>query len=473
MMNKEIADEVIRRQEIYQGSPDEVYELGITIQNEELGKVFIPRAQLCLLGEEAKTGVLGRIINYVPYMFDEEDCYFVGSCSLAVEKNLAILPGCRFEDVRVGDQLTGVVEAIGMFEVQVNLGGAVGIIRKSDLLFEELTAAGDIINVRVVHKDAEKQSLTLTQFLFRPPVKQEKPQDDEGIVWNPEAVSELPRFAKSPLSPADELADPMAELNALIGLESIKQDVRSLVNLVRMQRIREQKGLKSIPVSLHLVFTGNPGTGKTSVARILAQLYRQIGVLKYGQLVEVDRSGLVAGYLGQTALKTQEKINEAMGGILFIDEAYTLSSEHDQYGKEAIDTLMKRMEDDRGKFVVIAAGYQKEMEDFMNVNPGLASRFTHKMHIEDYNEDELLAIFKKMASKDNYTLSPAAEFKLMDLICRKVVSKSNSFGNAREMRNMLDETIQQLSVRVSAMPQSEVTQETYQMILPEDIKDEL
>jgi SpoVK/Ycf46/Vps4 family AAA+-type ATPase len=131
------------------------------------------------------------------------------------------------------------------------------------------------------------------------------------------------------------------------------------------------------------------------------------------------------------------------------------------------------MEDDRGKFVVIAAGYKDEMDTFLAVNPGLASRFTHKMHIEDYNEDELLAIFKKMAEKDNYTLAPAAEFKLMDLICRKIVSKNQSFGNAREMRNMLDATIQQLSMRVSAMPQEEITQDTYQIILPEDIKDEL
>ena len=148
-----------------------------------------------------------------------------------------------------------------------------------------------------------------------------------------------------------------------------------------------------------------------------------------------------------------------------------LSSENDQYGKEAIDTLMKRMEDDRGKFVVIAAGYKDDMETFLAVNPGLASRFTHKMHIDDYNEDELLAIFKKMASKDNYKLSPEAEFKLLDIICRKVISKSKSFGNAREMRNMLDATIQQLSMRVSQMPQSEITQETYQLILPEDIKE--
>jgi SpoVK/Ycf46/Vps4 family AAA+-type ATPase len=226
-------------------------------------------------------------------------------------------------------------------------------------------------------------------------------------------------------------------------------------------------------MAMNFILTGNPGTGKTSIARKMGEVLQSMEILPTSRVIEASRATLVGKYMGETPKIVNNMCDKAMGGILFIDEAYTLSSENDQYGKEAIDTLMKRMEDDRGKFVVIAAGYQKEMEDFMNVNPGLASRFTHKMHIEDYNEDELLAIFKKMASKDNYTLSPAAEFKLMDLICRKVVSKSNSFGNAREMRNMLDETIQQLSVRVSAMPQSEVTQETYQMILPEDIKDEL
>ncbi len=459
MMNKEIADEIIRRQEIYQGSPDEVYELGVNIQNEELGRVFIPRAQLCLLGEDAKTAVLGRIINYVPYMFDEEESYFVGSCSLAVEKNLAILPGCSFEDVRVGDQLTGVVEAIGMFEVQVNLGGAVGIIRKSDLLFEELTAAGDIINVRVVHKDGEKRSLTLTQFLFRPAVKEEKPKDDEGVVWNPEAVSELPRFANSPLAPSDELADPMAELNSLIGLESIKQDVRSLINLVRMQRIREQKGLKSIPVSLHLVFTGNPGTGKTSVARILAQLYRQIGVLKYGQLVEVDRSGLVAGYLGQTALKTQEKINEAMGGILFIDEAYTLAKEGNDFGQEAIDTLLKAMEDRRGEFVVVVAGYEKPMETFINSNPGLKSRFNKFFKFPDYSVPELIRIFDALCEKFDYSITDEAHAAAVARIERMERSKGEHFANARDIRNYFETIVTRQANRIATsfdIPDDEV-----------------
>jgi len=161
--------------------------------------------------------------------------------------------------------------------------------------------------------------------------------------------------------------------------------------------------------------------------------------------------------------------DKAMGGVLFIDEAYTLSDQNDQYGKEAIDTLMKRMEDDRGKFVVIAAGYKDKMEEFLQMNPGLASRFTHKLHIDDYNEDELLAIFKKMAQKEQYMLSPTAEFKAMDVIFKMVMTKDYSFGNAREMRNLLDQTVQQLSMRVSQLPPDQVTRESYQLILPEDI----
>ena len=157
-----------------------------------------------------------------------------------------------------------------------------------------------------------------------------------------------------------------------------------------------------------------------------------------------------------------------MGGILFIDEAYTLCGENDPYGKEAVETLMKRMEDDRGKFVVIIAGYKWKMDEFLDINPGLASRFTHRLHIDDYDADELYNIFKNMASKESYILSPEAELKLQEIIITKIANKTESFGNAREMRNLLDTTIQQLSVRVSQIPISQVTKETYQMILPED-----
>jgi SpoVK/Ycf46/Vps4 family AAA+-type ATPase len=201
----------------------------------------------------------------------------------------------------------------------------------------------------------------------------------------------------------------------------------------------------------------------------MGEVLQAMDILPTCNVVEASRATLVGKYMGETPKIVNSMCDKAMGGILFIDEAYTLSDQNDQYGKEAVDTLMKRMEDDRGKFVVIAAGYQDKMEEFLQLNPGLASRFTHKLHIEDYSEEELLAIFKKMAEKEQYTLSPAAEFKALDVIHRMVKTKDENFGNAREIRNMLNETIQQLSVRVSQMPADQVTKETYQLILPEDI----
>ena len=316
---------------------------------------------------------------------------------------------------------------------------------------------------RIFDTAVEKQSQRLMAAVNNPDFK------DEDMYRITEADLAVQQSEK--VRPLDEVLN---ELDEFIGMRSVKNMIRRLAVQSMFMKQRAAMGAGKVQqMAMNFILTGNPGTGKTSIARKMGEVLQSMEILPTSRVIEASRATLVGKYMGETPKIVNNMCDKAMGGILFIDEAYTLSSENDQYGKEAIDTLMKRMEDDRGKFVVIAAGYQKEMEDFMNVNPGLASRFTHKMHIEDYNEDELLAIYKKMAAKDNYTLSPAAEFKLMDLICRKVVSKSDSFGNAREMRNMLDETIQQLSVRVSAMPQNEVTQETYQLILPEDIKDEL
>jgi len=316
---------------------------------------------------------------------------------------------------------------------------------------------------RIFDAAVEKQSQRLMTEVNNPDFK------DEDMYRITEADLAVQQSEK--VRPLDEVLN---ELDEFIGMRSVKNMIRRLAVQSMFMKQRAAMGAGKVQqMAMNFILTGNPGTGKTSIARKMGEVLQSMEILPTSRVIEASRATLVGKYMGETPKIVNNMCDKAMGGILFIDEAYTLSSENDQYGKEAIDTLMKRMEDDRGKFVVIAAGYQKEMEDFMNVNPGLASRFTHKMHIEDYNEDELLAIFKKMASKDNYTLSPAAEFKLMDLICRKVVSKSSSFGNAREMRNLLDETIQQLSVRVSGIPQNEVTQETYQMILPEDIKDEL
>ena len=316
---------------------------------------------------------------------------------------------------------------------------------------------------RIFDQAVEKQSQRLVGLMNDPNFKEE-----DMYRLSP---ADLPMAQSEQARPLDEVLN---ELDEFIGMRSVKNMIRRLAVQSMFMKQRAAMGAGKVQqMSMNFILTGNPGTGKTSIARKMGEVLQSMEILPTSRVIEASRATLVGKYMGETPKIVNNMCDKAMGGILFIDEAYTLSSENDQYGKEAIDTLMKRMEDDRGKFVVIAAGYKDEMETFLAVNPGLASRFSHKMHIDDYNEDELLAIFKKMASKDNYKLSPEAEFKLMDLICRMVVSKTSSFGNAREMRNMLDDTVQRLSMRVSQMDASEITAETYQMIMPEDIKDEL
>ena len=314
---------------------------------------------------------------------------------------------------------------------------------------------------RIFDQAVEKQSQRLVSMMGNPDFK----DDDMYRITS----ADLPMAQSEQARPLDEVLN---ELDDFIGMRSVKNMIRRLAVQSMFMKQRAAMGAGKVQqMSMNFILTGNPGTGKTSIARKMGEILQAMEILPTSRVIEASRATLVGKYMGETPKIVNNMCDKAMGGILFIDEAYTLSSDNDQYGKEAIDTLMKRMEDDRGKFVVIAAGYKDEMETFLAVNPGLASRFSHKMHIDDYNEDELLAIYKKMAAKDNYHLSPEAEFKLMDLICRMVVNKKDSFGNAREMRNMLDQTIQQLSMRVSQMDQSMITPETYQMIMPEDIKE--
>ena len=267
--------------------------------------------------------------------------------------------------------------------------------------------------------------------------------------------------------------DPMEDLNELIGLTGIKHDVRELYDFSKIQKLRKDAGMKTVPVSMHLVFTGNPGTGKTTVARILARLYKQIGVLSTGQLVECDRSGLVAGYVGQTAVKTQKKIEEAMGGVLFIDEAYSLARSADQgtdFGQEAIDTILKAMEDHRDEFVVIVAGYTKPMETFIHSNPGLQSRFNKFIEFPDYTVDELLAIFDLNCRKYEYVPDPEAREQVKTLLMLRKAQMPENFANAREVRNLFETIITNQARRIAVLEHP--TKEEMQKITLEDLRDE-
>ena len=262
----------------------------------------------------------------------------------------------------------------------------------------------------------------------------------------------------------------MEELHELIGLKTVKHDVEEMVGLAKVRKMREEKGMKQVPVSLHLVFSGNPGTGKTTVARILAKLYKEIGILSTGQLIETDRSGLVAGYVGQTAIKTSQKIEEAMGGVLFIDEAYALNQEGENFGQEAIDTILKAMEDHRDKFIVIVAGYTELMKSFVESNPGLRSRFNKFFEFPDYTVEELQAIFMMQCKKYQYKLTEEAEAAIRDEITRMEAEKGENFANAREVRNLFERIITNQASRVADL--ENVDEDTLTTITLEDLKDD-
>jgi len=240
------------------------------------------------------------------------------------------------------------------------------------------------------------------------------------------------------------------ELNALVGLDSVKSEVNTFRNFIKIQNERKKKGLPIPPTSYHLVFSGNPGTGKTTLARIMAKILKELGILAKGHLVETSRSDLVAGYVGQTAIKTNKVIDEALDGVLFIDEAYTLAkgSEND-FGQEAIDTLLKRMEDDRDRLVVIVAGYTNEIKTFIESNPGLSSRFNRYINFPDYTKAELTEIFKRLASKYHYTISSDAE-QALSLLLEKNLSKNDEhFGNGRFVRNLFEKVIERQANRLA------------------------
>ena len=277
----------------------------------------------------------------------------------------------------------------------------------------------------------------------------------------PEQPSETPE----PL-PKEDMKDLLAELDGYIGLQTVKEEVHNLINMASVYQLRRQHDLPTTDMSPHLVFTGNPGTGKTMMARMMARIYRSLDILSRGQLVEVDRSGLVAGYVGQTAIKTQKVIEKAMGGVLFIDEAYALNgrSEND-FGQEAIDTILKAMEDHRDDLVVIVAGYTDLMDRFIHSNPGLESRFNRFLLFDDYTTDEMVEIFRMQCKKGCYQLTEEAQPLIRDYIAEE--SADDSFGNARGVRNLFEHVLVAQNNRLATM--EKITREDLMTITADDV----
>ena len=340
--------------------------------------------------------------------------------------------------------------------------------KKDEIILQQLDVIRSMTerNLRSVNSDFWGTPLSPAEKLGEKTAPKTPDKTPDKAPEKKSGSPEQPPEAPEPL-PKEDMKDLLAELDGYIGLQTVKEEVHNLINMASVYQLRRQHDLPTTDMSLHLVFTGNPGTGKTMMARMMARIYRSLDILSKGQLVEVDRSGLVAGYVGQTAIKTQKVIQKALGGVLFIDEAYALNgkSEND-FGQEAIDTILKAMEDHRDDLVVIVAGYTDLMDRFIHSNPGLESRFNRFLLFEDYTSDEMLDIFKMQCKKGCYQLSDGVEELVRDYITKEN-GDPETFGNARGVRNIFEHILVAQNNRLAAM--ETVTKEDLMTLTQDDV----
>ena len=439
--------------------------------------LFIPVAFL----NELSLQISDRLVEYVvdtSYYLDDDLSHLIYDASMSDKRRF-------LKDVRLSIDDTS---STGSFHFDTLKGNLLACLRLCSVVDE--SAKQSLIGVitrftyLMIHVDGQPSLSALT---FYKRVKETLALDPDssdsekylsaladqspGSSCHDNHVLNVPKNHESTGSQADDLNELISQINSLIGLHSIKTEVNELVNFLKVQQMRLAAGFHKPDTTNHMVFYGNPGTGKTTIARKLGEIYQSLNLLSKGHFVETDRAGLVGGYLGQTALKTREVLDSAKGGILFIDEAYTLSPPNDQdlFGQEAIDTMLKYMEDNRDDLVVIVAGYQDRMERFISSNPGLKSRFGKYFFFPDYSATELSYIFGDIASKSKYSFGP--EFKdRLEGICDQIVSKKNeNFGNGRVMRNLFDKVISNHANRVIQI--QDVSSSQLTELIPEDLCD--
>ena len=456
---------------IYIANTDAFYRVGSISLAEELDKFMTS----CALGLWSKAGSITQrhvdMANQIYSRSRPRPTWMLWTLTSSVCDNELFLPPVFFWNLAESDakrgtetsrtfirMLTNILLYIAAVDDDVSYAEAEYITECTD----KLTAICDTSGVR-----KSKEALNPLDFVTsgEPSFSEKHPPQTQTSGGKAETGVKAGEAEEKPS--LDEL---MEQLESLVGLENIKKDIKSLINLIKVRKLREQNELPVAPMSLHMVFMGNPGTGKTTVARLVGGLYAAIGALEKGQLIEVDRSGLVAGYVGQTALKTQEVIKSALGGVLFIDEAYSLSNggEND-FGREAIETILKAMEDHRDNLVVIVAGYTQPMREFLDSNPGLESRFNKFFYFEDYTGPQLMEIFLLQCKKNRYQLNEEADAAARKLFDELYAERGENFGNGRYVRNLFEDMVVRHSNRVAQMEAP--TKEDLITVLPEDLDD--